>query len=67
MGELSFSAKNRMVRTYGVNFIRIIMSTQLIERIQKLRHRPLSSYISLSRLLENVAHVNVKGFRAAAG
>jgi hypothetical protein len=66
-GELSFSVlRLKTGRTYGINLVGI-MPTHFIERIQKLRHRPLPSEISLSWWLKDIAHVDINGFRAMAG
>jgi hypothetical protein len=59
-------AENGIVRTYGINFVGI-MPTRFIERIQKLRQRPLPSEISLSWWLKDITHVDINGLRATAG
>lgn len=59
-------AKNETGRTYGVDIVGVTPA-QLIERIKKLRHRPLSSNVSLSRRLKDVTHVHVYGFPAETG
>jgi hypothetical protein len=64
--DLSTVLRNGIVRTYGINFVWIV-PTQVIERIQKLRQRPLPSNIPLSRWSKDVTNVDVDGLRAMAG
>jgi hypothetical protein len=59
-------AENGTERTYGIDFVGV-MPAQFIERIKKLRHRALSSDISLSRRLKDVTHVDMYGFPAETG